>query len=168
MQNPEAAGADPKTTRPEGAQGVVSAGGIDELLDETPECPEHRRGRFDGVNKGRKVRWMLTGLAVMVPLGLWLGVQAIQAGVEARRFDVPFAFEKPQGDAATMVWNEGKARLGLHVDGVTRIQLPDAVIELREGDKHAQVWVEVVDGKVVRIKVLVGKVVVRREGVLVR
>lgn len=151
-----------KTTRPAGALGSVSGGGIDELLDETPEFPEHRRGRLGGMDKGKKARWGLAGVAILVLLAIWGVMRAVQADIEAHRFDVPFAAAVPQGEDAVMHWNAGHARLGLHRDGVRKIVLPDAEIVLAKGQVHAQVWVEVVSGHVVRIKEIVGKVKIVR------
>lgn len=152
-----------KSTRPAGATGSVSGGGIDELLDQTPEFPEHRRGRLGGMNKGKKVRWALAGVSVVVLVGIWGGMAAVKADVEAHRFDVPFDAPVPQGEDAVMHWNEGHARLGLHRDGVRKLVLPDAEIVLAKGQVHAQVWVEVVEGRVVRIKEIVGKVEISRD-----
>lgn len=149
-------------TRPDGASGSVSTGDLGELLEVTPENPGYYRGRLEGVRRGGKARLWLGLLAVVVPLGLWAGVRAVQAGIEAHRFDIPFAAAVPRGEDATMRWNEGHARLGLHENGVRRIEVPGAVITLKEGCGHAQVWVEVVDGELRRVKELVGKVVVAR------
>lgn len=152
-----------KSTRPAGASGSVSCGGIDELLDETPEFPEHRRGRLGGMDKGKKTRWGLAALALLVTLGIWGIMRAVQADIEAHRFDVPFPAKVPSGEDAVMHWNAGHARLGLHRDGVRKIVLPDAEITLADGHAHAQVWVEVAQGRVLRIKEIVGKVVIARQ-----
>lgn len=147
-----------KTTRPEHATGEVSCGGLDELLDATPEHPEHRRGRLGGLQKGRRTR-LRFGLAALATLGLlWMGVQWWQADIESHRFDIPFAADIPSPEAAIMHWSAGNARLGLHKDGVRHIQTPDALISLAPGHAHAQVWVEVRDGKLARLKEIVGKV----------
>lgn len=156
-----------KTTRPAGARGSVSCGAIDELLDETPDFPEHRRGRLGGMDKGKGVRWGLAALALVVPLGIWGVMRVVQADVQAHRFDVPFPAQVPQGEDAVMHWNAGHARLGLHRDGVRKIVLPDAEISLAEGQVHAQVWVVVEKGRVLRVKELVGKVEIVRNNELV-
>lgn len=147
-----------QTTRPADARGAVSTGEIDELLDDTPTYPVHRRGRLEGIKRGRKARWGLALLVLMVPSSLWMVVRAYQRQILAHRFDIPFAAPRPSADEATLHWDEGQARLGLHRDGVLRILVPDAVITLAPGQVHAQVWVNVQNGRLTRVKEVVGKV----------
>ena len=145
------------TTRPTHATGEVSGGALDELLDELPDATYHR-GKLGGYAESRRGRWWFRGCVVAVPLAISLIYLKIQHDIEAERFDIPFTFEKPADSARDMHWMDGRARLGLHRDATTRIVLPDRYLELAEDCKHAQVWVDVQNGRTVELKKIVGEI----------
>ncbi len=119
---------------------------------------------------GRWVRRGVYAAAVAATAG------AIAAGVlyarhrEAVLRDPAAAYRTAEGDAGarprTFHWSSGRARLGLSrtPPAADRIVLPDRIVELAPDVSHAQVDVEVRDGRTVRLEVLTGAIAERPRG----
>jgi len=140
-----------------------TAGGLDELLADPPVLPTE--GPLTGYRDGSRVRRR-------VYLGLVVGV--IGAGVAGkwyvgyldRQRVVPLPEYRLAAGAEleerpdVMVWTSGLARLGMarQQPGVKAIVLPDRILTLAPGCDHAQVKVNVVDGKTVALDVVLGEI----------
>ncbi len=123
-----------------------------------------------GYAEGGLVRRLVYGVAVVATAG------AVVAGIRYARYrdtvlrdpaQVYAPVETPPGTAQarprTLSWAAGRARLGLarRPPSATRILLPDRVIELAPDSAHAQIEVEVRDGRTVRLTTIVGEIVAR-------
>jgi hypothetical protein len=135
---------------------------VGELLADPPETGVG--GGFEGYRAGRRMRRILFGIvALAVPIAIWTGIR-IRKGQLERRFDGTPHYQVAEGGESRsreLVWTSGAARLGLSREppGVDTIVLPDRVLTLGEGSDHAQLKVEVRDGKTVKLEVLFGVVV---------
>ena len=137
-------------------------GNIDELLADIPA--NAAPSSLEGYKSGARMRWYLAGGLVLGTIALGIGAhQYIEHLEEQRRIIVP-AYVVDEEAAARAVrelhWADGPARLGLsrEAPGVEVIVLPDREIRPADGHDHAQVKVEVRNGKTVDIKVLSGKI----------
>lgn len=141
-----------------------TAGDLDELLEAPPEEPHVGALRADAA--GARVR---RRLYVVLALGIVVAVvgtrQAVKWARERQRNPTP-QYELAPGTEAevrprSMEWTSGFARLGLsrQEPGVQEIVLPDRIIRLADGCDHAQIKVDVLDGKTVMLDVLTGHVV---------
>lgn len=139
-------------------------GRLDELLAEPPDLPTV--GALTGYREGARLRRriiiaLLIGIAIAIAIGRWyvgwLEEQAKLPPTPAYRLA-----EGTEGESRpdALVWTDGTARLGLSSQdpGVKAIVLPDRVLTLAPGCDHAQVKVEVREGKTVKLKVLVGEI----------
>lgn len=141
------------------AKGEVSQGQLDELLDEIPkEASAYHRGRLEGLRAGQRHRLVIALAALALIASSTFAYRIWQKSVESARFDIPFAHTPATSEDTQMQWNDGKARLGLHRDGIQSILLPDRVLSLAPDCKHAQVWVEVRGGKTVELRKVVGEI----------
>lgn len=159
---PEAAAERPPTH--ETASEPTAPGRLDELLAEPPQLPT--QGALTGYREGARVRRrlgfaLLVGIVGAIAIGRWyvkrLEEQANLPPTPAYQLASGAELES-RPDA--LVWTDGTARLGLSNQdpGVKAIVLPDRVLTLAPGCDHAQVKVEVRDGKTVKLKVLVGEI----------
>ncbi len=123
-----------------------------------------------GYAEGGLVRRLVYGVAVVATAG------AVVAGIRYARYrdavlrdpaQVYAPVEPPPGTAQarprTLSWTAGRARLGLarRPPSATRILLPDKMIELAPDAAHAQIEVEVRDGRTIHLTTLVGEIVAR-------
>jgi len=136
----------------------------DELLADPPHLPV--MGALTGDRDGRRVRRRIQlALFVGVVLAIY-GGHRYAKWLEAQQNLPPTpAYQLAEGSEGesrpdALVWTEGTARLGLSRQdpGVKAIVLPDRVLTLAPGSDHAQVKVDVRDGKTVKLKVLVGEI----------
>lgn len=142
-------------TRPAGSRD-------DELLRDVPDA-DHHLGRIAGYRSGSRVRTIVFGiLVVSVPTALLLGRWYAKHVERTLRPQAPTYELAPDDDGTarpdTLSWTHGVARLGLSrtAPGVQRIELPDRVIRLAPGHEHAQIRVEIRDGRTVALEVLAG------------
>ena len=152
----------PQFPRPERAA-APTTGADDELLADPPESP--RGGSIEGYRAGSRTRRWVFGVLVVVMIGAVYGGTTWIRRVEEQRRQVTPSYDIDPETAATapreLYWSTGIARLGLsrEAPGVEAIVLPDRVLRLADGCDHAQVKVEVRDGRTVRVEVLVGEIV---------
>ena len=143
-------------------------GNLDELLEDPPGLSA--RGSLAAYAEGSRVRRRVYLGLILGTLGAAVAARWYASYLDhKRRNPVP---EYTLADGASdeirpnkIEWSSGFARLGLsrQSPGVEQIVLPDHVITLAEGCDHAQVRVNVVEGRTVELKVLVGDVdVVKR------
>jgi hypothetical protein len=142
---------------------------LSELMADPPETGVG--GGFEGYRAGRRMRRVLFGIvALAVPIAIYSGIRIRhdqaerRRSEEARRLTGAPTYQIAEGGEARsreLVWTSGAARLGLSREppGVDTIILPDRVLTLGEGTDHAQLKVEVRDGKTVELEVLFGVVV---------
>lgn len=141
---------------------MPTAGARDELLDDPPNVPE--AGYLRAYEAGSRTRRVVFGGLIVGVLGAILAGLWYVRHLEAERNDVaPTYSVTPSSDESRpdeFHWSNGRARLGLSREGpgVRRIVLPDRVIELSEGYEHAQVIVDVRDGRTVQIRTVKGAV----------
>jgi hypothetical protein len=137
---------------------------LDELLADPPDLPTI--GALTGYRDGARMRRriiivLLIGIVIAIAIGRWyvgwLEEQAARPPTPAYQLA-----EGTEGESRpdALVWTDGTARLGLSRQdpGVKAIVLPDRVITLAPGCDHAQIKVEVRDGKTIKLKVLVGEI----------
>ena len=138
-------------------------GETDELLEDVPEDSD--LGSIDGYVKGTKVRRWVFGLLIFGTIGAGIaGYQYVKYLQEERKKIVPeYVIDEEAAARAVreFYWEDGPARLGLSREppGVERIVLPDREIVLADGYDHAQVNVNVRNGKTIKLRVLTGKIV---------
>jgi hypothetical protein len=134
----------------------------DELLAEIPEGGEP--GSIDGYVEGARVRRWIFGVLLVGTIGAAFGARQYIKHLEEERKKIVPEYVVDEESAARAVrefhWGDGPARLGLSREppGVERIVLPDREIVLAEGYDHAQVNVDVRNGKTIKLKVLTGKI----------
>ncbi|MCX4242829.1 hypothetical protein [Paraliomyxa miuraensis] len=140
-----------------------TGGHLDELLADPPELPTvgPLTGYRDGSRARRRVYGgLVVGLVVAGLAGRWY----IQHLEEQRHVVIPeyVLAEGSEGEARpdVLVWESGMAHLGLsrQEPGIKAIVLPDRVLTLAESCDHAQIKVDVQDGKTVRLKVVHGEI----------
>jgi hypothetical protein len=136
----------------------------DELLDDPPDT-DHHLGRIAGYRRGSRAR-----TAVFLTLALSVPAAALLGRWYAKRLDEDLHRPSPayelapnetgKGRTREVSWSTGRARLGLSREppGVEQIRLPDRILRLAEGHDHAQVRVEVREGKTVQIEVIAGQI----------
>lgn len=148
----------------ETSSGSGPASRDDELLDDPPETDYHL-GRIAGYRRGARVRtavFLTLGLSVVgaTLLGRWYA-QRLENDLHRPSPTYQLApNETGEGRTRELVWSTGRARLGLSREppGVEQIRLPDRIVRLAEGHDHAQIRVEVRDGKTVQIDVIAGQI----------
>ena len=141
-----------------------TAGNLDELLADPPELPAV--GPLTGYREGSRTRRRVYGglLACVVVSGI-AGYWYVQHLEEQQKIVIPeYVLAEGTEDEVrpdVLVWESGVARLGLSRQdpGIKAIVLPDRVLTLAQGCDHAQIKVDVQDGKTVRLKVLHGEIV---------
>lgn len=140
-----------------------TAGNLDELLVDPPDLPTvgPLTGYRDGSRTRRRVYvGLIVGLVAAALAGRWY-VGHLE---EQRRVPLPeytlAAGSEDEVRPDALVWTEGVARLGMsrQEPGIKAIVLPDRVLTLAPSCDHAQVKVDVRDGKTVRLKVVVGEI----------
>jgi hypothetical protein len=139
-------------------------GALDELLEAPPE--EAPVGALRADAAGARVRRRIYAvLAIGVVAALVASHYAVKWARDRLHNPTP-AYEIAPGTEAevrpnAMEWSSGFARLGLsrQQPGVQEIVLPDRIIRLADGCDHAQIKVDVVDGKTVQLKVITGEIV---------
>lgn len=139
-------------------------GHLDELLADPPDLPTV--GPLTGYREGHRTRrWVFVGLVIVIVGAVFAGRWYVGYLESQRRIPVPPTYVLAEGaededrpDA--LVWTDGIARLGMSRQdpGVRAIVLPDRVLTLAPGCDHAQVKVDVQNGKTVRLKVVVGEI----------
>ena len=137
----------------------------DELLDDPPDLSQ--AWSLNAYAAGSRVRrWvygtLLVGIVGAGVTGYWyVGHLQEQRRNRLPTYDIDTA--RVDADSRLLVWTDGPARLGLYRDppGVRAIVLPDRTITLANGCDHAQVKIDVRDGKTVKILVLVGRITQR-------
>lgn len=150
---------------PAATERPLPRGRLDELLADPPDLPTI--GALTAYRDGRRIRRvivvvLLIGIVIAILVGRWyarwLEEQKDAPPTPAYQL-APGAEHESRPDA--LVWTDGTARLGLSRQdpGVKAIVLPDRVLTLAPGCDHAQVKVDVQDGKTVKLKVLVGEIV---------
>lgn len=160
--------ADPKNARFGTGPDETDGDRRDELLPDPPRG-DHHLGRFAGYRDGAPVRKKIAiamGLCVVAMVVAFFQSQRhFEAKYERQRYERQHPYELPAGTDVSsrpreMTWTTGKARLGLRreIPGVSVIHLPDRDLVLAPDSDHAQVNVEIQDGKVVYLKVLTGTV----------
>ncbi len=136
----------------------------DELLTEIPDVPV---GGFAGYRDGNRIRRSIIAAVVVATVaatmaGVWWArrQEAIYRGGPGGEYQVSPAATAELTRPEEMVWSGGRARLGLSRGdpGVHAIRLPDRVIRLADGFDHAQIKVDVRQGKTHRMDVIVGDV----------
>lgn len=154
----------PVEDQPAPASEPIPRGRLDELLADPPDLPTV--GALTGYREGARLRRriviaLLIGIVIAIAIGrwyvAWLEEQASLPPTPAYRL-AEGTEDESRPDA--LVWTDGTARLGLSNQdpGVKAIVLPDRVLTLAPGCDHAQVKVEVREGKTVKLKVLVGEI----------
>jgi hypothetical protein len=148
----------------EASPGSGPASRDDELLDDPPET-DHHLGRIAGYRRGSRARTAVFGtlaLSVMAAtlLGRWY---AKRLDDQLHRPSPTYELapsESGEGRSRELSWSTGRARLGLSREppGVEQIRLPDRIVRLAEGHDHAQIRVEVRDGKTVQLDVIAGQI----------
>ena len=155
---PQAAAERPSSSEP------TPPGRLDELLAEPPQLPT--QGALTGYREGARVRRrlgfaLLVGIVAAIAIGRWY-VKWLEEQADRPPTPAYQLAEGAEGESRpdALVWTDGTARLGLSNQdpGVKAIVLPDRVLTLAPGCDHAQVKVEVRDGKTVKLKVLVGEI----------
>jgi hypothetical protein len=152
----------------------LDADRLDELLDAPPRG-DHHLGRFAGYRAASPIRRRIAlalGLCVVIMgVAYWQVAAQFEAKYERQRWERLHPYELPAGTDVSarpreLTWTTGKARLGLRREtpGVAVIHLPDRDLVLAPGSDHAQLNVEVRDGKVIYLKVLFGTVEERPPG----
>ena len=140
-------------------------GGLDELLEEPPD--EQVQGPLTGYRDGSRTRrWIYLGLvggtlAAGVAGKLYVGYLDDKRKAELPTPEYVLAEGSEDEDRPdAMLWTSGVARLGLsrQEPGVKAIVLPDRIVTLAPGCDHAQIKVDVRDGKTHALKVLVGEI----------
>lgn len=138
-------------------------GHLDELLPDPPELPT--TGALTGYRDGSRTRrWVYLGLGLGLVSAALAGRWYVQQLEEERRVPMPeyqlAAGSEHEDRPDVLVWTSGMARLGMSRQdpGVRAIVLPDRVLTLAPGCDHAQVKVDVQDGKTVRLKVVLGEI----------
>lgn len=134
-----------------------------QLLAEPPAINVAAAGGFAADRRQGRVRWilLLSGFLVLSALvGGWLALRRWAEWDRLHPYSLP-----PGTDTSTrpreIHWSSGKARLGLQRDAPAAnvIVLPDRELRLAEGCDHAQVYVDVQEGRTVEVDVLIGDVV---------
>lgn len=140
-------------------------GGLDELLP-ADEAPPAEGGSLQGYKAGSRTRrWIYGGLGIGALLAIVIG-QLYVRWLDHKRHNPTPEYELAPGTEDevrpdTIEWTSGFARLGLSRTEpvIEAIILPDRVLRLAEGSDHAQVKVNVVDGKTVQLKIITGEIV---------
>lgn len=134
----------------------------DELMADPPRG-DHHLGRFAGYSAAHRVRRRIVSVLVLAGVASIVAYQQYAAYL-THKYEHPF--ELPPGtDTSTrpraLHWSDGEARLGLSREppSVEAIHLPDKTIRLADGCDHAQVRVDVIDGRTVAVETLVGEIV---------
>lgn len=158
--------------QPAWAQGAAEPGAPDEatraaleaqLMSDPPAINVAAAGGFAADRRQGRVRWilLLSGFVVLSTLvGGWLVLRSWAEWDRLHPYSLP-----PGTDTSTrpreIHWSSGKARLGLQRDAPAAnvIVLPDRELRLADGCDHAQVYVDVRDGRTVELDVLIGDVV---------
>jgi hypothetical protein len=141
----------------------LGTGRLDELLADPPDL--RPIGALTGYRDGARLRRRILVVLVLGIVGAVLIGRYYVRWLEERQ-RVPAAEYQLAAGAEdesrpdALVWTDGVARLGItrQDPGVKAIVLPDRVITLAPGCDHAQIKVEVQDGKTVMLKVLVGEI----------
>lgn len=135
---------------------------LDELLDDPPRG-DHHLGRFAGYQAARKVR---RRMVIVLIAGCVAAVIAYVQYTRWLQYERYHPYTLPEGVDTSdrpreMTWSSGKARLGLSAEepGVEVIHLPDRDVRLAEGCEHAQLKVDVEDGKTITLEVISGDIV---------
>lgn len=138
-------------------------GQLDELLAEPPDTPTV--GPLTGYRDGSRMRRRVyLGLVFGVIAAALAGRWYVKYLEEQRRIPTPEYRVAPGTEDEqrpdVIVWTSGLARLGMsrQEPGVRAIVLPDKILTLAPGCDHAQVKVNVVEGKTVDLKVVVGEI----------
>lgn len=142
-----------------------TTGHIDELLADPPSGAPG--GSIAGYRAGRWTRVAFVVVILATAGGAVVAYRTIRARQEAARNAPVIPTYALAEDAEVesrprqLVWSSGPARLGLAREppGVEEIVLPDRRIRLAEGCDHAQIKVDVVDGRTASVKVVVGEIV---------
>ncbi len=139
-----------------------TTGSDDELLDVPPDLG--LRGSIEGYRAGRTTRRLVYLSLAAGVVGTFFAVRWYIEHLEEReRAKAPTYTVDPatiEGRPRQLEWSEGVARLGLSREppGVEAIVLPDRVLRLADGYEHAQVRVDVRDGRTHEVIVLVGEI----------
>ncbi len=136
---------------------------LDELLLDPPDLP--LEGSLTSYRDGAILRRVIIAVLVLgVVAAVFIGRWYVHWLEERQRIPTPEyrLAEGAEGESRpdAIIWTDGPARLGISRQdpGVKAIVLPDRVITLAPGCDHAQVKVEVRNGKTVKLKVLVGEI----------
>lgn len=136
---------------------------LDELMADPPDTPTV--GSLTGYREGGRIRRRIMVVLVLgVIAAIFVGRRYARWLEERQRIPTPEyrLAEGAEGESRpdAIVWTDGPARLGISRQdpGVKAIVLPDRVLTLAPGCDHAQVKVDVRDGKTVKLKVLVGEI----------
>jgi hypothetical protein len=142
---------------------VPTEGSEDELLDDPPALSQ--AWSLQAYASGTRVRSIVFGSLILGTVGAGVAgylyvdhLQEEQAKV-VPSYDV--APDSVEAEDRILYWTDGPARLGLYrqAPGVRVVVLPDRIVQLAEGYDHAQIKVEVREGKTIKLTVLTGRVV---------
>lgn len=138
-------------------------GALDELMEDPPAVSA--RGSLAAYAEGSRVRRRVYLGLIVGTLGAAVAARWYASHLDYQRRNPVPSYTLAEGAADEIrpnkiEWSSGFARLGLsrQSPGVEQIVLPDHLITLADGCDHAQVKVNVVDGRTVELKVLVGDV----------
>lgn len=139
----------------------------DELLVDVPAA-DHHLGGLAGYRRGSGVRIGVFGSLIAAVIAALLVGRWYVSRLEARRKGSAPTYRldnSPSGAPAesrprVLTWSSGTARLGLsRADpAIAAIELPDQIVELAPGCDHAQIKVDVRDGRTVTLQVVVGEI----------
>ena len=149
------------------ARRAPTSGADDELLDDPPMGAPP--GGMQGYSAGRRLRWIIGGIVVVLVGGIgWTVKRTRDAALAERNAPKEPSYTLATDDASELgerprqlVWSDGPARLGLsrQEPGVQEIVLPDRRLRLAPGHDVAQLRLEVTGGRTTELKVLVGDIV---------
>ena len=149
-------------------EGEGPQGDLDQLLD-TPPRGDHHLGRFAGYRDGAGIRRGIAVFFVLCGIAMVVAFLAHQDELKTRyaqeEYERLHPWQLPEGTdtrgrSRDFHWSSGTMRIPLsrEAPGIERVILPDKVIWLADDADHAQIKVEVVDGKTQGIKILSGDV----------
>jgi hypothetical protein len=142
-----------------------TGGDLDELLPEDASVPAEG-GSLRGYAEGSRVRRRIYGVLIIGTVVAVIGGQLYVHYLDHKEHNPVPRYELAPGTTEevrpnTIEWTSGFARLGLSrtEPAIEAIILPDRILRLAEGSDHAQVKVNVVDGRTVELKIITGEIV---------